>query len=364
MKIKEILHAIEQIAPIPLQEGFDNSGVQIGDIYQEAKGAIVCIDVTEAVVDEAISLGCNLIVSHHPLAFRSFKSLTGKNYVERCMIKACKHDIVVYAAHTNLDNASEGINQYLAKKLNLQHVRILDPQKSKLLKLVVFTPHSHVDVVRNALFNAGAGNIGGYDSCSYNLRGEGTFRAQENSNPFVGEKGELHHEPETRIEVVLPSFKQSEVERALIAVHPYEEPAYDFYVLENVWKQAGSGVVGTLPEEMDEEDFLYLLKDTFNLKMIQHSTVRGAIIRDVAICSGSGAFLIPKAISYGADVFVTGEAKYNDYYDVEDKLLLAVVGHYESEIFTKNIFFDVISEKYPNFAVYMSGFDVNPVNYL
>lgn len=364
MKIKEILHTLEQIAPIPLQESFDNSGVQIGDVYQEAKGAIVCIDVTEAVVDEAINLGCNLIISHHPLAFRSFKSLTGKNYVERCMIKACKHDIVVYAAHTNLDNASEGINQYLAKKLNLQHVRILDPQKSKLLKLVVFVPHSHVDVVRNALFNAGAGNIGNYDSCSYNLRGEGTFRAQQNTNPFVGKKGELHYEPETRIEVILPSYKQSEIERALLAVHPYEEPAYDFYALENVWKQAGSGIVGTLPEEMDEEDFLYLLKDTFNLKMIQHSTVRGAIIRDVAICSGSGAFLIPKAISYGADVFVTGEAKYNDYYDVEDKLLLAVVGHYESEIFTKNIFFDIISEKYPNFAVYMSGFDVNPVNYL
>ncbi|WP_108822821.1 Nif3-like dinuclear metal center hexameric protein [Dysgonomonas sp. Marseille-P4361] len=364
MKIKEILHTIEQIAPISLQESFDNSGVQIGDVYQEAKGAIVCIDVTEAVVDEAISLGCNLIISHHPLAFRSFKSLTGKNYVERCMIKACKHDIVVYAAHTNLDNASEGINQYLAKKLNLQHVRILDPQKNKLLKLVVFVPHSHVDLVRNALFNAGAGNIGNYDSCSYNLRGEGTFRAQQNTNPFVGEKGELHYEPETRIEVIVPSYKQSEIERALLAVHPYEEPAYDFYALENAWKQAGSGIVGTLPEEMDEEDFLYLLKDTFNLKMIQHSTVRGAIIRDVAICSGSGAFLIPKAISYGADVFVTGEAKYNDYYDVEDKLLLAVVGHYESEIFTKNIFFDIISEKYPNFAVYMSGFDVNPVNYL
>lgn len=364
MKIKEILHAIEQIAPIPLQEGFDNSGIQIGDIYQEAKGAIVCIDVTEAVLDEAISLGCNLIISHHPLAFRSFKSLTGKNYVERCMIKACKHDIVVYAAHTNLDNASNGINQYLANKLNLQHVRILDPQKNKLLKLVVFVPHSHADLVRNALFNAGAGNIGNYDSCSYNLRGEGTFRAQQNTNPFVGEKGELHNEPETRIEVIVPSYKQSEVERALIAVHPYEEPAYDFYNLENAWKQAGSGIVGTLPEEMDEEDFLYLLKDTFNLKTILYSAVRGATIRDVAICSGSGAFLIPKAISYGADVFITGEAKYNDYYDVEDKLLLAVVGHYESEIFTKNIFFDIISEKYPNFAVYMSGFDVNPVNYL
>ncbi|MDH6308303.1 dinuclear metal center YbgI/SA1388 family protein [Dysgonomonas sp. PFB1-18] len=364
MKIKEILHTIEQVAPIPLQEGFDNSGVQVGDVNQEAKGAIVCIDVTEAVVDEAITRNCNLIIAHHPLAFRSFKSLTGKNYIERCMIKACKHDIVVYAAHTNLDNASEGINRYLADMLGLQHVRILDPQKDKLLKLVTFVPHSHAELVRNTLFNTGAGHIGNYDSCSYNVMGEGTFRAGEDTSPYVGEINELHIEPETRIEVILPAYKQSEVLRALISVHPYEEPAYDFYALTNVWEKAGSGVVGILPEEMEEEDFLYMLKDTFHLNVIQHSPLRGKPVRDVAICSGSGAFLIPKAISYSADVFITGEAKYNDFYDVEDKLLLAAVGHYESEIFTKNIFFDIISKKYPTFAVYMSGFDVNPVNYL
>lgn len=364
MKIKEILHLIEQLAPIPLQESFDNSGVQIGDINQEAKGAIVCIDVTESVVDEAISMGCNLIISHHPLAFKAFKSLTGKNYVERCMIKACKHDIVVYAAHTNLDNASQGINKYLADMLNLQHTRILDPQKNKLLKLITFVPNSHADLVRNSLFNAGAGNIGNYDNCSYNVMGEGTFRAGENTNPFVGAFNEVHTEQETRIEVILPDYKLSEVKRALIAVHPYEEPAYDIYNLANVWNESGSGIVGTLPEEMEEEDFLYLLKDTFHLKSIQHSSMRGKTIRDVALCSGSGAFLIPKAISYGADVFITGEAKYNDFYDVEDKLLLTIIGHYESEIFTKNIFFDIISKKYPTFAVYMSGFDANPVNYL
>lgn len=364
MKIKEILHTIEQLAPLPLQESYDNSGVQIGDINQEAKGAVVCIDVTESVIDEAIALNCNLIISHHPLAFRAFKSLTGKNYIERCMIKACKHDIVVYAAHTNLDNAADGINRYLAEMLNLQHIRILDPQKGKLLKLVTYVPDSHADLVRNALFNIGAGHIGDYDSCSYNVKGQGTFRAGENTNPYCGEIGELHTESEVRIEMILPVYKQSEALRALIAVHPYEEPAYDFYALQNEWSKAGSGIVGTLPEETDEEDFLYLLKDTFHLKTIQHSSLRGCPVRDVAICSGSGAFLIPKAISYSADVFITGEAKYNDYYDVEDKVLLAVVGHYESEIFTKNIFFDIISKKYPTFAVYMSGFDANPVNYL
>ncbi len=364
MKIKEILHAIEQLAPIPLQEGFDNSGVQIGDVNQEARGALVCIDVTEAVMDEAVALGCNLVISHHPLAFKAFKSLTGKNYIERCMIKACKHDIVVYAAHTNLDNAIGGINYYLADMLNLQHVRILDPQPNKLLKLVTFVPHTHAAIVRSALFNAGAGNIGAYDSCSYSVSGEGTFRAGENTNPFCGQIGELHTEQEIRIEVVLPAFRQQDVLRSLIAVHPYEEPAYDFYALQNTWSQAGSGVVGTLPEEMDEEDFLYMLKDTLHLSTIMHSKLRGKPVRDIALCSGSGAFLISKAIGYDADVFITGEAKYNDYYDVEDRILLATVGHYESEIYTKNIFFDIISEKYPNFAVYMSGFDANPVNYL
>lgn len=364
MKIKEILQVIEQLAPISLQESYDNSGVQIGNVNQEAKGALLCIDVTESVVEEAITLGCNLIIAHHPLAFRSFKSLTGKNYIERCLMTACKNDIVIYAAHTNLDNAAGGINFYLANMLKLQHIRILSPQSGKLLKLVTFVPHSHADLVRNAVFNAGAGNIGGYDSCSYNITGQGTFRAGDKSNPFCGEIGKLHTEGEIRIEVVLPIFKQKDVLQSLIAVHPYEEPVYDFYALQNTWQQAGSGIVGTLPEEMDESDFLYLLKDTFKLNMLQHSTLRSKSVRDIAICSGSGSFLIPHAIGYGADVMITGEAKYNDYYDVEDKILLATIGHYESEIFTKNVFYNLISEKFPIFALYMAGTDVNPINYL
>lgn len=364
MRIKELLSIIEQIAPLALQESYDNSGVQVGDVNQEAKGALLCIDVTEEVVNEAITLGCNLIISHHPLAFRKFKSLTGKNYIERCMIKAIKNDIVVYAAHTNLDNAYRGINFYLAKMLGLQNIRILAPQNEKLLKLATFTPHSHADQVRNALFNAGAGSIGDYDSCSYNLEGNGTFRAGKNSHPFVGEVGNIHTEPEVRTEVILPAYKKEEVIRALLAVHPYEEPAYDIYALQNEWKQAGSGIVGTLPEEMEEENFLYLIKDIFNLSSVQYSTLRNKPIRDVAICGGSGSFLIPQAIGYDADVFITGEAKYNDFYDVEDKILLAIIGHYESEIFTKNVFYDAISEKYPTFALYMAGTDKNPVKYL
>ena len=364
MKIKDILFVVEQLAPLALQENYDNSGVQVGDVNQEARAALLCIDVTEEVVDEAIALGCNLIISHHPLAFKAFKSLTGKNYLERCMIKACKYDIVIYAAHTNLDNAYDGVNYYLAKMFNLQHVKILSPQTNALLKLVTFVPSSHLEVLKTGLFNAGAGTVGNYDKCSYNSIGEGTFRAGEGTDPFCGKIGELHTETECRLEVVLPVFRKMEVLRALLATHPYEEPAYDFYSLENDWVQAGTGIVGSLPEPMDEEDFLYLVKDTLRLNVLQHSQNIGKMISDVAICGGSGSFLIPQAIKHGADVLITGEARYNDFYDVEDKILLAVVGHYESEIFTKDLFYDLLSNKFTNFAVHKSGYDGNPIKYL
>jgi len=364
MRIKEIIQTIEQVAPLPLQEDFDNSGLQVGDVNREAVAGLLCLDVTESVIDEAVSLGCNLIISHHPLAFKPFKSLTGRTYVERCMMRAIKHDIVVYAAHTNLDNAVGGVNFKLAEMLGLQQLRILSSQKDSLLKLVTFVPESHVEYVRNALFNAGAGNIGNYDSCSFNLHGEGTFRANESADPFVGDIGKLHFEKEIRIETILPKFKRADVLRALLSVHPYEEPAYDFYPLKNEWAQAGSGIVGVLPEPMPEQEFLYLLKDVFNLATIRHTKLQNREIHDIALCGGSGAFLIPEAIGYGADAFITGEAKYNDFYDVEGRLLLAVVGHYESEICTKDIFFDVISKKFPTFVVHKSAFDSNPVKYL
>ncbi|MBF6627685.1 MAG: Nif3-like dinuclear metal center hexameric protein [Proteiniphilum sp.] len=364
MRIKEIIQLIEQVAPLPLQEDYDNSGLQVGDQGREVTGVLLSIDVTENVIDEAIALGCNLIISHHPLAFRPFRSLTGKNYVERCMMEAIRNDIAIYAAHTNLDNARGGVNYKLAEMLELQNVKILQPKENALLKFVTTVPVQHADSVRNALFNAGAGHIGNYDSCSYNLTGEGTFRPREGANPHAGELGTFHFEPEVRIETVIPVMKKEEVLRALLAIHPYEEPVFDLYPIANEWGQNGSGVVGVLPEAMPEQEFLYLLKDIFNLPTIRHTKIEGKEIRDVAICGGAGAFLIPRAISYGADAFITGEARYNDYYDVEGRLLLAVVGHYESEICTKEIFFDLISKKYPTFALHKSAFDSNPVKYL
>ena len=364
MRIKDILQIIEALAPLPLQEEYDNSGMQVGDANKEATSALFCIDVTEDVIDEAISLKCNLIISHHPIAFKPFKSLTGKNYVERCMIKAIKNDIALYAAHTNLDNAKDGVNFKLASMLGLENVKILTPKKNALLKFTTTVPHDHAETIRSAIFNAGAGYIGNYDSCSYNLEGEGTFRAKDGATPHVGEVDKLHFEPEVRIETVVPVIRKDEVIRALIAVHPYEEPVYDLYPITNDWNQNGSGITGVLSEPMTENDFLYLLKDVFKLHHVSYSRLRGKDIREVAICGGSGAFLIGDAISYGADVLVTGEAKYNDFYDVEDKLLLASIGHYESEICTKELFHDVISKKYPNFVMHLSAFDSNPVNYL
>jgi dinuclear metal center YbgI/SA1388 family protein len=364
MKITQIIGILEEFAPLPLQDSFDNAGIQVGDVSQIAKGILLCLDVTEEVIDEALELDCNLIISHHPLLFKPLKTLTGKTYIERCVVKACKNDLVIYSAHTNLDNAWGGVNFRLAEKIGLQNVRVLKPMKDGLLKLVAFVPVEHAESVRNALFNAGAGNIGSYDSCSFNSIGDGTFRGGENTHPFVGERGKLHTEDETRIETILPVYKKPAVTRALLAAHPYEEPAYDFYSLANSWDKTGAGIVGELPAEEEEESFLQRIKDIFQLKSLKHSPLTGKMIREVALCGGSGAFLIQDAVNYGADVFLTGEARYNDYYDVEDRILLAVLGHYESEICTKEIFFDIISKKIPNFVIHFSNVNSNPVNYM
>lgn len=363
-KVKDILKAIEEYAPLPLQEEFDNSGIQVGNVNQPATGALVCLDITEEIIDEAIEQGCNLIISHHPLAFKAFKSLTGATYIERCMMKACKYDLVIYAAHTNLDNAVGGVSFRMAEMIGLQNIRVLSPQRNALLKLVVFVPTAHAENVRNALFNAGAGNIGNYDLCSFNVEGEGSFRATEGCNPYSGEIGDLHFEKETKIEMILPVFRKAIIIRTLLSIHPYEEPAFDFYPLVNTWNQVGSGIVGVLPEAEEEVNFLQRIKYIFHVPCISHSPLRGRNIKEVALCGGSGAFLLPEAVAYGADIFITGEAKYNDFYNVEDHILLATIGHYESEVCTKDIFYNLLTKKFPTFAVHFSNVNSNPVKYL
>ena len=275
MKIKQIVSALERFAPLPLQDGFDNAGLQIGLTEAEATGALLCLDVTEAVLDEAIALGYNLVISHHPLIFKGYKSITGKDYVERCILKAIKNDIVIYSAHTNLDNAQGGVNYKIAEKIGLKNLKVLEPKENNLVKLVTFVPYAQADAVREALFAAGCGNIGDYDSCSYNLKGEGTFRAKEGTHPFCGTIGELHHEEEVRIETILPSFKKAETIKALLAAHPYEEPAFDIYPLLNDWSQAGSGIVGELDESETELEFLKRIKKTFEVGCLRHNKLTG-----------------------------------------------------------------------------------------
>lgn len=364
MKIKEIVSALERFAPLPLQDGFDNAGLQIGLTEAEATGALLCLDVTEPVIDEAIAHGCNLIISHHPLIFKGYKSITGKDYVERCILKAIRNDIVIYSAHTNLDNAAGGVNFKIAEKIGLKNVQILEPKENSLLKLVTFVPSAQADTVRKALFNAGCGTIGNYDSCSYNTKGEGTFRAGEGANPFCGSVGELHHEEEVRIETIVPAFRKAEAICALLAAHPYEEPAFDLYPLQNTWAQVGSGVVGELDSCESELEFLKRIKKTFEVGYLKHNKLSGREIKKVALCGGAGSFLLPQAIRSGADVFITGEIKYHDYFGHEEEILMAEIGHYESEQYTKEIFYSIIREVCPNLVLQQSKVNTNPIKYL
>lgn len=363
MKIKEIIDALETFAPLPLQDSYDNAGLQVGLTETEATGALLCLDVTEAIIKEAVALGYNLVISHHPLIFKGYKSISGKDYIERCIIEAIKNDIVIYSMHTNLDNAMNGVSFKIAEKIGLQNVKVLEPISDKLLKLVTFVPTEQATEVRRTLFEAGCGNIGNYDSCSYNLKGEGTFRANDGAKPFCGEVGQEHTEEEVRIETILPDFIKNSVTKALIKAHPYEEPAFDFYPVKNVWNQMGAGVIGELDEPMSELEFLKEIKKTFEVGCLKHNRLNGRLIQKVAICGGAGSFLIPKAVGK-ADVFITGEVKYHDYFNYNDSILVAEIGHYESEQYTKEIFYSIIKEAFPSLEVTISKINTNPIKYL
>ena len=359
--IKEIATALEKFAPLPLQDGYDNAGLQIGLTDAEVTGVLLCLDVTEQVIDEAAASGCNLIVSHHPLLFRPLKRITGGNYVERCVIKALSKGISIYSAHTNLDNAQGGVNHRIAQKLGLKNVRTLVPKENSLLKLVTYVPVAQADSVRKALFDAGCGNIGNYDCCSYNIEGTGTFRASEGCNPFCGNIGEIHRECEVRVETILPAYIKNRVIRALLAAHPYEEPAYDIYEILNEWSSVGSGVIGELEEATDEKGFLLHIKKTFNAGCVKHTHLRNKPIKKVALCGGAGASFAGAALSAGADIYLTGEARYHELFDGTQQMLYAIIGHYESEQYTTEIFKELISENFPQLKIKTSDICTNPI---
>jgi len=363
MKIKEIIKIIENYAPPALQESYDNAGIIAGDKENIATGVLVCLDVTEKVVNEAIDKHCNLIISHHPLIFSGIKSITGKNEVERIIVKAIKNDLAIYSAHTNLDNVLDGVNGMIAKKLGLKNIRVLSPKKEVLRKLITFCPKEHADKVREAIFKAGAGHIGNYDCCSFNIQGTGSFRGLDGSDPYAGKAGEVNFEEEVRIETVFPAYLESSVLQAMLKVHPYEEVAYDIYPLLNNMDRVGAGLIGSIEPQIEEMAFLKELKSIFEIPCIRHTELTGKRIKKVAICGGSGSFLIRDAIRKGAQVFITGDIKYHDFFLADGKLLLADVGHYESEQFTKELLYSILIKKIPNFAIFISEVRTNPINY-
>lgn len=364
MKVYEVIHELEKLAPTAFAEGFDNVGLLVGDSQAEVSKILVTLDTLESVVDEAIEKKANLIVSFHPIIFSGMKKLTGKTYVERVVQKAIKHDINIYATHTALDNSPYGVNYQIAQQLNLQNTKILIPQKDTLRQLVTYAPINLAEQVRNALFEAGAGNIGRYDQCSFNLEGKGTFRGLADANPYVGEVGKMHTENEIRISVIYSKNVESQILVALRNAHKYEEIAYEILSLNNLNQNIGIGMVGELTEEMDEVDFMKYLKEKMKVSVIRHSKFLGKKIKKVAVLGGSGSFAISNAKQKGADVYVTADLKYHEFYQAENQIVLADIGHYESEQFTKNLLTAYLSEKFPNFAILNSEIDTNPVNYI
>lgn len=363
MKIKELLTTLEEFCPLNYQESYDNCGLLTGDKEKNITGVLLCLDSTEDVLKEAVKLKCNVVIAHHPILFSPIKKITGKTYSEKAIIYAIKHDLCIYAMHTNLDNIRVGVNNKIAQKIGLTNLSILSPKYGILRKLVTFCPVSNANELRTALFAAGAGKIGNYDECSFNAEGTGTFKAGKNTNPHVGVKNKQHREKEERIETLYPYHIENKLIQALLKAHPYEEVAYDIYPLEIPHPGVGSGIIGEFKKALNEKDFLSLLKKNMKLSCVRYTPLTGKKVKKIAICGGSGSFLLPNAINSGADAFVTADFKYHQFFDAEGKILITDIGHYESEQFTPEIVHEFLKEKFTTFATRISKTSTNPVNY-
>ena len=363
MKLKEFTSYLDSVIPLSFQEDYDNAGLQVGLPEKEITSALICLDVTEQVFSEALESGCDLIISHHPLIFNGIKSITGKSFTDIIIYEAVKKDVAIYSAHTNLDTFNPSVSRKMAEKIGLEDVVVLSHLKNRLLKLVTYVPESHLGAVRNSLFEAGAGVIGNYDQCGFVSSGTGSFRGNENSRPYTGEKGKIHYENEIRFETILFAHLRDQVIKALLAVHPYEEVAYDLYALENDNIQIGLGCIGKFHEPVSEDDFLKLISGVFDARGVRYSKPTGKIISKVALCGGSGISLLGDAISSGADVFMTADLKYHDFFRAENKIFLVDAGHFETEKFSCEILKDLIIKKFPKFAVRFSETNTNPINY-
>lgn len=370
MIVQDVIQEIELWAPLAYAEDFDNVGLLVGDHKKKVSGILITLDCLENVVDEAIEQDCNLIVSFHPIIFSGLKKITGKNYVERVVMKAIKNDIAIYAIHTALDNTFTGVNHAICDRLQLQNREILVPQQHSIKKLVTYVPKDNAAELRAKLFEAGGGNIGNYEECSFNMEGQGTFKGNENSNPVLGEKGKLHYEGETQINITYPKHVENSLLKSLQTNHPYEEVAYEITSLENNHQHIGIGMIGQLPEKMEEQAFLTLVKEKFATGCIRHSAFRNKPIEKVAVLGGSGAFAISNALQKEADVFLTADLKYHDFFQAENRILLADIGHYESEQYTKKAIHSYLIKKICNFAnvlpasrLIISKTSTNPIQY-
>lgn len=363
MTILECISAINVFAAPELQEEYDNAGLITGSPSWTCTGVLCTLDVTVEVIREAVAGKCNLVVAHHPIVFKGLKRLNGKNYVEQVVIEAIKNDIAIFAAHTNLDNVLLGVNGRIAEKLGLRELEILQPKAKQLRRLITFAPVDKAEEVRSGIFAAGAGHIGKYAECSFNSEGTGTFKAEEGADPYVGEVGKRHEERETKIEIVYPFYLEDQIVKALIEHHPYEEVAYDIFTMDNVHFGIGAGVIGVLEQPVEEQAFLQMLKQTFRCGSIRHTALLGKPVRKVAVCGGAGSFLTRKALQRGADFFVTSDVKYHEFFDAEGRMVLADIGHYESEQFTADLLCDLLLQKFPTFAVRKSMVNTNPVHY-
>lgn len=363
MKIKDITSYLESIAPLAYQESYDNSGLIVGNLNDEVTKALISLDCTEEVVEEAIAKGCDMIISHHPIVFKGLKRFNNINYVERTVIKAIKNNIALYAIHTNLDNVFGGVSSKIAEKLNLNNSAVLSPKAGLLKKLSVYVPRASVDQVRKALFEAGAGSIGDYDQCSYNSAGYGTFRPLAGASPAIGVVGEHERVEETKIEVIFPKQLERKVIVAMLAAHPYEEVAYHAISLDNKFQYVGSGIIGNLDQPFEGAEFLTYLKEKLQLKVIRHTKLSDKKINRVAVCGGAGGFLLEEAKRSGADIFITADYKYHEFFDAENDIVIADIGHYESEQFTQELLLEIIQKKFVNFAVLLTGIDTNPIKY-
>lgn len=363
MKIADVISFLETIAPPAYQEQYDNTGLITGQEHWECSGMICSLDATEEVINEAIAKKCNLIVTHHPIIFHGLKKINGKNYVEKAVIRAIKNNVAIYAIHTNLDNVIRGVNGRMAKMLGLQNISILQQKENTLKKLFTFVPVDQADQVRNAIFLSGGGHIGNYSECSFNVKGTGTFKGEEGTNPYVGKAGEQHREEEIKIEVIFPGYLENSIVAAMKSAHPYEEVAYDVVDLSNRQPAIGSGVLGELEKETDEAVFLTHVKKVFKLQVIRHTAFLGRAVKKLALCGGAGSFLIPAALASGADMYITSDVRYHEFFDANGHMVIADIGHYESEQFTIDLLAELLEQKFPNFAVLKTRVNTNPLSY-